>query len=133
MPFWILGVRGASRGHELVCVYDWDSLRIGSEPCIVGGAARCFAHDWRSEGPERSITLAEALAFVHEYEAARGKPLRMEKLGSRDRSHSSLWGPLCPSGRSTRNRALSAHKATARGLRKLFFERKLLIKFARHN
>jgi len=62
----------AFRGTELVCIYDWDSLRVGKEAFFVGGAARCFAHDWRFEGPERSITLAEVLAFVKEYETARG-------------------------------------------------------------
>lgn len=62
----------AFQGTQLVCVYDWDSLRVGQEVFFVGGAARCFAHDWRFEGPERSITLAEVLAFVQEYETARG-------------------------------------------------------------
>ncbi len=35
------------RQGKLNCVYDWDSLRVGLEPCFVGGAARCFYHDWR--------------------------------------------------------------------------------------
>ena len=64
----------AFRGTQLTCVYDWDSLRVGQEAFFVGGAARCFAHDWRFAGPERSITLAEALSFVREYEAVRGQP-----------------------------------------------------------
>lgn len=64
----------AFRGTQLTCVYDWDSLRVGQEAFFVGGAARCFAHDWRFDGPSRSITLAEVLAFVQEYETARGQP-----------------------------------------------------------
>lgn len=69
----------AFQAGKLVCVYDWDSLRLGQEAFFVGGAARCFAHDWRFDGPTRSITLEEAISFVQEYEAARGQPFTPEQ------------------------------------------------------
>ncbi|MEO0409179.1 MAG: hypothetical protein AAF289_17695, partial [Cyanobacteria bacterium P01_A01_bin.135] len=56
----------------LTCVYDWDSLRVGLEPCFVGGAARCFRHDWRYGPPPNAITPAEVLAFTEAYEQERG-------------------------------------------------------------
>lgn len=64
----------AFQNGQLTCVFDWDSLRVGPEPFFVGGAARCYAHDWRTGGPERTITVAEAEAFIQEYEVARGRP-----------------------------------------------------------
>ena len=60
-------------GEELVSVYDWDALRIGQEAWFVGGAARCFNQDWRQGLPTPLITVAEAEAFILEYEAARGR------------------------------------------------------------
>lgn len=64
---------------NLVCVYDWDSLRVGLEPCFVGGAARVYRHDWRVGPPEPAISLAEVQDFVREYEAARGQPFTTEE------------------------------------------------------
>lgn len=57
---------------QLTCIFDWNSLRVGPEACFVGGAARCYTHDWRHEGPQRPLTLADAEAFIHDYETARG-------------------------------------------------------------
>jgi len=57
-----------------VCaVYDWDSLGVGPEPTVVGQAAHAFTADW-SRGGWRLPTLAESLAFISDYEAARGAP-----------------------------------------------------------
>ena len=59
---------------KLTSVYDWDSLRLGLEPCFVGGAARCFRHDWRYGPPKTAITIEEMLMFVEAYEQERGQP-----------------------------------------------------------
>ncbi|NEQ50566.1 MAG: phosphotransferase [Leptolyngbya sp. SIO3F4] len=61
------------RQGQLTCVYDWDSLRVGLEPCIVGGAARCFHHDWRYGPPKTAIRVDEVLDFVAAYETERGQ------------------------------------------------------------
>lgn len=37
--------QGGLHQGNLGCVYDWDSLRVGLEPCFVGGAARVYRHD----------------------------------------------------------------------------------------
>ena len=63
----------AFQGDELVCVYDWDALRLGQEAWFVGGAARCFNQDWRDGLPPQLITVAEAQAFIQDYERARGR------------------------------------------------------------
>ncbi len=64
---------------QITSVFDWDSLRVGPEAFFVGGAARCYAHDWRIGAPARTITVAEAEAFVREYETARGQPFSTEE------------------------------------------------------
>ena len=67
------------RQGTLSCVYDWDSLRIGLEPCFVGGAARCFRHDWRYGPPETAITVEEILTFIEAYEHKRGQPFTQDE------------------------------------------------------
>ncbi|MEM9151529.1 MAG: phosphotransferase, partial [Cyanobacteria bacterium P01_F01_bin.3] len=62
------------RQGELTCIYDWDSLRVGLEPCFVGGAARVYRHDWRFGPPETAISVAEVQDFIRVYETARGQP-----------------------------------------------------------
>ena len=64
---------------EITSVFDWDSLRVGPEAFFVGGAARCYAHDWRIGAPARTITVAEAEAFVQEYEFGKGQPFSTEE------------------------------------------------------
>lgn len=64
---------------QLTCVYDWDSLRVGLEPCFVGGAARCYRHDWRYGPPETAISVAEAQGFINIYESERGQPFSLEE------------------------------------------------------
>lgn len=59
--------------QTLRCVYDWDSLRVGLEPCFVGGAARCFRHDWRYGPPEKAISIEEVQQFIAAYEQERGQ------------------------------------------------------------
>lgn len=65
--------------RAIACVYDWDSLRIGLEPCFVGGAARCYRHDWRYGPPNPAISVEEARQFIHAYEQARGKAFTLSE------------------------------------------------------
>jgi hypothetical protein len=56
-------------------VYDWDSLTIQREPVLAGGVAHLFTSDFAAgPGWVQRPTLEEALAFVADYEAARGTP-----------------------------------------------------------
>jgi hypothetical protein len=60
-------------GPAVSVVYDWDSLRLETEPVIVGQAAGAFTTTWYipvALAPE----AAESLAFIAEYEEARGRP-----------------------------------------------------------
>lgn len=62
-------------GGALSAVYDWDSLAFGPEPVFVGAAAHSFTADWSVEGLACVPTLEESLAFIDDYEAARGIPI----------------------------------------------------------
>jgi hypothetical protein len=53
-------------------VYDWDSLAIQREPVLAGGVAHLFTADFRAPDHADVPTLDEALAFIADYEAARG-------------------------------------------------------------
>jgi hypothetical protein len=53
-------------------VYDWDSVHIDREPALVGAAAYAFTANWSREDLVYLPTLEEALAFVSDYEEARG-------------------------------------------------------------
>ena len=55
-------------------VYDWDSVRSAREPALVGAAAYAFTANWSREDLVYLPTLEEALAFVADYEEARGAP-----------------------------------------------------------
>ncbi|MGP1386684.1 MAG: phosphotransferase [Thainema sp.] len=68
---WSLQNMAFQRG-QITSAFDWDSLCVGPEAFFVGGAARCYAHDWRIGPPARTITVADAEAFIREYETARG-------------------------------------------------------------
>jgi hypothetical protein len=58
---------------RLSAVYDWDSLAVDREPVIVGSAAHAFTANWAADDGPHVPTRAEALAFVGDYEAARGR------------------------------------------------------------
>lgn len=62
----------------LVCVYDWDSLRFGTEECFLAGAACTFSNNYHQE-PVISVRAPEAKAFIDDYEAARGRPFTSEQ------------------------------------------------------
>jgi hypothetical protein len=53
-------------------VYDWDSLAIQREPSLAGGVAHLFTSDYRDPDRAQLPTLEEALAFIADYESARG-------------------------------------------------------------
>jgi hypothetical protein len=59
---------------SLSAVYDWDGLAVGPEPVFAGAAAHAFTADWSIEGHRCIPTIEESLAFLADYEAARGAP-----------------------------------------------------------
>ena len=61
-------------GGKLVAAWDWDSLGSGLEPALVGSSAHCFTADYRADDLAVVPSLEEALAFIADYEAARGVP-----------------------------------------------------------
>ena len=69
---WRVGNMRFSEG-KASAVYDWDSLRIIREPEVVGSVAHLFTADHAVPSQRRFPTLAEALSFVSDYEAAYGK------------------------------------------------------------
>jgi hypothetical protein len=67
------GVKNCRFHQDRVCVvYDWDSLFAASEAEMVGRAAVQFTAQWDIAAP-LTASLAEACAFVREYETARGQ------------------------------------------------------------
>jgi hypothetical protein len=64
-------------GDEVRAIYDWDSLRLDLEPVHVGRAAHAFTavYDtpWDGKVPH-APSWEEVVAFVADYEAARGTP-----------------------------------------------------------
>lgn len=61
-------------GRRITMVYDWDSLRYGTEVEIVAGAAVSFTVTWYVPGGDKLPPVESSLAFVADYEAARGAP-----------------------------------------------------------
>lgn len=61
-------------GDRITAIYDWDSLRVSREPMLVGAAAASFTVSWYLDDPPHWPRVDEALAFVREYERARGRP-----------------------------------------------------------
>jgi hypothetical protein len=61
-------------GERPVAAFDWDSLCREREPALVGFTACAFTADWtRTGNMAPAPALAEARAFVADYEAARGR------------------------------------------------------------
>jgi hypothetical protein len=69
-------------GDGLSAVWDWDSLSVGAEPASVGSAAHAFVSDWGVDDLSCVPTLEEALAFIADYEAARGEPFGPDECGA---------------------------------------------------
>jgi hypothetical protein len=61
-------------GSRVSVAYDWDSLVRDCETTIVGYAARAFPLAWELGGTRLWPTPEEQVAFVAEYESARGRP-----------------------------------------------------------
>jgi hypothetical protein len=59
---------------KLSAAWDWDSLGFGLEPVFVGSSAHCFTADYRVDDLDVVPTLEEALAFLADFETARGAP-----------------------------------------------------------
>src|SRR5262249_41600622 len=64
---------------RVVAVYDWDSLGALPEPELVGNAAHYFTSDFRVEHRRQIPSLDDALAFLADYEEARGSPFSEEQ------------------------------------------------------
>jgi hypothetical protein len=66
-------------GMEPVAAFDWDSLCCHDEPALLGIAAHGFCADWSTERRRQAPALAEARAFVTEFETARGTPFTADE------------------------------------------------------
>ena len=63
---------------QLSMVYDWDSLHLELDTVMVGAAAHAFTVDQTAE--RRHVpTLEEVLAFIDDYENARGERFTQEE------------------------------------------------------
>jgi hypothetical protein len=61
-------------GDRPVAAFDWDSLCCQREPALLGSVAHGFCADWSLSEHVQAPSLAEARAFIADYEAARGFP-----------------------------------------------------------
>jgi Ser/Thr protein kinase RdoA (MazF antagonist) len=68
-----------SSDGSVSAVYDWDSIAVQREPVLAGGVAHLFTSDFRVPDRAQVPTLDEALAFIADYEAARGAPFDGEE------------------------------------------------------
>ena len=64
---------------RITAVYDWDSVRVASEPVIVGNAAFAFTANWDLPGVDPAPEPDEVRAFIDEYEQARGSRLTRDE------------------------------------------------------
>ena len=101
---------------RLSAVYDWDSLSIAREPIIVGQAAHAFTMDWESTERRQLPTLAEALEFIADYQAARGAPFsRAESRAARAALVSTMaYTARCEHSDATRGGATTLPAGSAR-------------------
>ena len=58
---------------RIVATYDWDSLAVRPEPELVGISAHGFTADWTLNNVRRIPGPEDILAYVAEYERARGR------------------------------------------------------------
>jgi hypothetical protein len=60
-------------------VYDWDSLDTQAEPSIVGTSAASFTYTEEVPVSSKWPAPEESLAFIADYESARGEPFTDEE------------------------------------------------------
>ncbi|GCE07057.1 hypothetical protein [Dictyobacter aurantiacus] len=60
-------------------IYDWDSLQLDKEPVLVGHAAMTFTYIPFMPNISDSPSREEMLAFIADYEMARGRPFSAEE------------------------------------------------------
>ncbi|REE94619.1 aminoglycoside phosphotransferase (APT) family kinase protein [Paenibacillus taihuensis] len=88
---------------EVVMVYDWDSLKLEDELNVLGIAAATFTTTW--DIPVRiTPSQEESLAFVNEYEQARGT-----KISSDERAKISAAATYCMAYVARCEHALDSH------------------------
>ena len=63
----------------IAALYDWDSVFLDREAFVVGSAAAHFPVTWELDVPE-TPSIREVVAFVREYEEARGAPFTRSEL-----------------------------------------------------
>lgn len=70
------------RSGQVSAIYDSDSLGYAPEPFIVGNAMGQFTTNWTLGYPVPQLT--EMLAFVTDYETARGRPFDDDEFATLD-------------------------------------------------
>ena len=68
----------AVRGHEMIGVFDWDSVGRAPESVAVGQSSAQFSTDW-TIGHSTLPDIEEMAAFVTDYESARGSRFTNEE------------------------------------------------------
>ena len=63
----------------IAVLYDWDAVSLDREAFVVGSAAAHFPVTWELDVPE-TPSVREVVAFVREYEEARGAPFIPSEL-----------------------------------------------------
>ena len=63
----------------IAVLYDWDAVFLDREAFVVGSAAAHFPVTWELDVPE-TPSVREVVAFVREYEEARGAPFIRPEL-----------------------------------------------------
>src|SRR5919206_3684706 len=63
----------------IAALYDWDAVFLDREAFVVGSAAAHFPVTWELDVPE-TPSVREVVAFVREYEEARGAPFTRSEL-----------------------------------------------------
>jgi hypothetical protein len=84
-------------GGELTAIYDWDSVVAAPEAVIVGADAAQFSADWGAEEPDLLPSVEDMVAFVEDYEAARGSRFGSAERGQLDAANLALiaYGARC--------------------------------------
>lgn len=102
---------------DVVAVFDWDSLARGPEALVVGQAAAGFSIVWGQADPHPSV--AEAAAFVADYEAARGAPFDRAQRNVVDAAHGYVvaYGARCEHSDERTGRCAPAPEGWRRLLR----------------